>query len=214
MDMRLETKFKRNPKYISSKGLVSNKPRGSKAGGGSLTNRSAGQPWGLSEALTNVIVYAPQRGAGKLYKTMKSSGGILAYNGHAEVGLNGNSTALGRLSGLGHRSNIRRRMDSKSRIIDSKINGFLSAPVPPWPSREADAWNELAKKLGGSWPERFLQALQSNSTSNGQYVALLVLRRIGYTAWAEGYGKDLFYRVTSPEGLAVDIKPVQVQEDS
>lgn len=153
-----------------------------------------------------VISYADHNGAGLLMQRMKAvPGSWLRQQGRSLL-----DEGVKQIVETRQKNSMKNqhRASNKPNQVKTRISKFLQSPVPPWPSKDIESWKALAKQLGSSSPHSFLNALRYE-TANGQYVALLTLRQIGYDATAEGYGKDLYYKVTSPEGLSQSIKPTR-----
>ena len=74
-----------------------------------------------------------------------------------------------------------------------------SHPLPSGRSPEWDAWREAASKLGKDAVPALVEAL-ADVPVEMQHVALIALRHLGIEAWAHGYGPELHYEVSLPEG--------------
>jgi hypothetical protein len=86
---------------------------------------------------------------------------------------------------------------SSDGLPDYEVAEILREPVPPTGTDRWRMWEERARALPLSAASYCLNALVSGPEES-HYAALLVLRTHGYEAWAEGYGKDLIYRVREP----------------
>jgi len=84
---------------------------------------------------------------------------------------------------------------------DDAIRRFLVEPVPPGgPMGSLESWKVRCRALGPRAPAIFMEALEHGSESE-QYAALIGLREFGYSTSAEGYGREVVYRI-KPPGLA------------
>jgi hypothetical protein len=199
--MLWESSVNRKPKYISERGLISRNPR-RRDGALAESYRPTGIPTSSRSRLNNVyrvVATSAQRDAGRHIKAMKMYGDVL-------------QSPIISIATLNHEAKPPFEMSKAAQIIQHKITRFLNTSVPPWPSKQISTWQHNAEKLGELYPSSFLEALHS-SPPHAQYVALLVLRQIGWDVSAEGYGKDVRYTVRSPEGLTHVIRPNQVQND-
>ncbi len=91
---------------------------------------------------------------------------------------------------------------------------LLRSPVPPhWEGgkREWEAWKAEWSEFDQSIAPLLLETLRTG-TENEQYVALLGLRFVGYSASADGYGSQTVYVIDGPDGSQV-IRPLRPPKD-
>ena len=77
---------------------------------------------------------------------------------------------------------------------DLALRTFLSMPVPAADSSDWADWKTAGSAFGPAAAPTLLDVVRSGS-ANEQYAAIVALRLIGYEAWADGFGRERFYRV-------------------
>lgn len=84
-------------------------------------------------------------------------------------------------------------------------------PVPGGPSPESRAWRDRVNDLGVAAVPTLIYALEF-APVDVQYTAQMALRELGWNAWAHGYGADLYYTVTTPDGEDQRVDPIMRDE--
>ena len=79
-------------------------------------------------------------------------------------------------------------------------------PVPPGGTGAFSDWRAEVADLPEAWLPSVVAALADEDFAV-QYAALIALREHGYDAVGEGFGQTLTYRVVSPKGEELVIKP-------
>jgi hypothetical protein len=84
-------------------------------------------------------------------------------------------------------------------VLQDVLRWLDAHPLPPGGTLEFDRWLGNAAEIPQAWLASLVTALSDSETAR-HYTALIALRQHGYQAWGEGYGQDMLYRVTRPDG--------------